>query len=194
MLKNICVFCGSNTGILKEYKQQTEELGKIIAQRNLKLIYGGGNVGLMGILADTVLGLNGQVVGVIPDFLMRKEVGHTGLNVQIIVQTMHERKQKMAELSDAFIVLPGGIGTMEEFFEIFTWAQLGLHNKPFAILNSGGYYHHLLAFLDLAVEHKFLSAANRNMIITDTEVQSLFTKLDSYQPPSTEKWMEFLQT
>ncbi|QQS31367.1 MAG: TIGR00730 family Rossman fold protein [Sphingobacteriales bacterium] len=193
-MKNICVFCGSNTGILKEYKQQTEELGKIIAQRNLKLIYGGGNVGLMGILADTVLGLNGQVVGVIPDFLMRKEVGHTGLNVQIIVQTMHERKQKMAELSDAFIVLPGGIGTMEEFFEIFTWAQLGLHNKPFAILNSGGYYHHLLAFLDLAVEHKFLSAANRNMIITDTEVQSLFTKLDSYQPPSTEKWMEFLQT
>lgn len=194
MLKSICVFCGSNTGVLPEYKQQAEELGLLIAQRGLRLVYGGGNVGLMGVIADTVLQHKGQVTGVIPDFLMRKEVGHKGLTEQIIVQTMHERKQKMAELSDAFIVLPGGIGTMEEFFEVFTWGQLGLHNKPFAVLNSGGYYNHLLAFLDLAVDHKFLSSANRNMIITDTETQALFTKIDNYEPPALEKWMGFLQS
>lgn len=194
MINNICVFCGANAGVLPQYRQQAEEMGRLIAESGKTLVYGGGNVGLMGIIADAVLQYNGKVIGVIPDFLLKKEVGHTGLTEQVIVQTMHERKQRMSDLSDAFIVLPGGIGTLEEFFEVFTWAQLGLHAKPFAILNSEEYYKHLLLFLDHAVEHRFLSQANRSMIITDTSCLSLFTKLYNYTPPKIDKWLEKSKT
>lgn len=194
MVKSICVFCGSNAGVLPAYKEQALELATLLVKHQITLVYGGGNVGIMGLIADAVLEQKGKVVGVIPQFLMQKEVGHKELTELIIVQTMHERKQTMAQLADAFIALPGGIGTLEELFEVYTWAQLGLHTKPIAILNSAGYYNQLLAFLDHAVEQKFLSLANRQMILTDANVQTLFTKIDNYNPPDTEKWLDYALT
>ncbi|HRI29676.1 MAG TPA: TIGR00730 family Rossman fold protein [Chitinophagales bacterium] len=194
MVKSICVFCGSNAGVLPAYKEQALEVATQLVQHNITLVYGGGNVGIMGLIADAVLEQKGKVVGVIPQFLMQKEVGHKELTELIIVQTMHERKQTMAQLADAFIALPGGIGTLEELFEVYTWAQLGLHTKPIAVLNSAGYYNQLLAFLDHAVEQKFLSLANRQMILTDADVQILFTKIDNYNPPDTEKWLDYALT
>lgn len=194
MVNNICIFCGSNSGFLLQYRQQAEEMANLIAQSGKTLVYGGGNVGLMGVIADAVLRHNGRVIGVIPDFLMKKEVGHTALTELVIVQTMHERKQRMSQLADAFIMLPGGIGTLEEFFEVFTWGQLGLHAKPMGILNTEGYYEHLLAFLNHAVAQRFLSPDNRSMIITDTTCTALFTKLNNYTAPTTEKWLENSRT
>lgn len=194
MLNNICVFCGSNSGFLPQYRQQAEEMGRFLAFNGKTLVYGGGNVGLMGVIADEVLKHNGKVIGVIPDFLIKKEVGHTGLTELVIVQTMHERKQRMSQLADAFVMLPGGIGTLEEFFEVFTWGQLGLHAKPIGILNTEGYYEHLLAFLNHAVAHRFLSPHNQSMMMTDTTCTGLFTKLNSYTAPQTEKWLENSKT
>ncbi len=189
-MKNICVFCGSNAGANVLYTQAAQALGKLLVAQNLRLIYGGGNVGLMGIIADAVMDAGGEVIGVIPDFLMQKEVGHQAITEQIIVNTMHERKQKMADLADAFIAMPGGIGTLEELFEVFTWGQLALHQKPIGLLNASNYYQHLLQFLDHTVQEGFLSQANRDMIMMHQQAPELLELLRNYDAPSAEKWLD----
>ena len=165
----ICVFTGSRDGSHPGYAEAARQLGRELVERNYGLVYGGGNVGLMKIIADTVLDLGGHVTGVIPDSLVSKEVAHRGLSDLRIVQSMHERKAMMAELSDGFIAMPGGIGTMEEFFEVLSWAQLGIHRKPCGLLNTGGYYNRLIEFLDHAVEHDFLKPKHRSLLILAKE-------------------------
>jgi len=195
ILKSICVFCGSNSGVNPAYAEAAKQLGYLLAENDIRLVFGGGNVGLMGIIADAVLEKGGEAIGVIPHFLMAKEVGHTGLTEMKLVDTMHQRKELMAELSDAFITMPGGIGTMEEFFEIFTWGQLGLHPKPFGILNVGGYYDHLLAFFDTMVQERFLSDSNYKMLYASKEPATLLKELQNYQPiENPNKWLDRTRT
>ena len=189
-MKRICVFCGSNEGAHPAYKEAAQEMGTLLAEKDITLVYGGGKVGLMGIVADSVLERGGRVIGVIPEFLALKEVAHDGLTELITVKTMHERKQKMADLSDAFIALPGGMGTLEELCEILTWAQLGLHTKPFGLMNTEQYYTPLIHFFDQMVAEKFLSSINREMVLCEGEAQALLTALDSYDPPHREKWLD----
>jgi len=165
-------------------------MGQLLASKQIGLVYGGGKVGLMGILADAMLAAGGQVTGVIPDFLMAKEVGHTGISHMHVVQSMHQRKQLMADLSDAFIAMPGGIGTMEELFEVFTWGQLGLHPKPLGLLNVAGYYDALTNFLDHMVDEGFLKAKNKNMLYIHQQPQALLEMMQAYQPPKVEKWLQ----
>lgn len=194
-MKSICVFCGSNSGVNPAYAEAAKQLGYFLVENDIRLVFGGGKVGLMGIIADAVLEKGGEVIGVIPHFLMAKEVGHTGLTEMKLVDTMHQRKELMAELSDGFITMPGGIGTMEEFFEIFTWGQLGLHPKPFGILNVGGYYDHLLAFFDTMVQERFLSDSNYKMLYASKEPATLLKDLQSYQPlENPEKWLDRTRT
>lgn len=161
----------------------------MLAQRKLSLVYGGGRVGLMGSIADAVLKEGGEVIGVIPESLVRREVAHTGLNDLRVVQSMHERKALMAELADAFIALPGGFGTLDEFCEILTWAQLGLHGKPCGLLNVEGYFDPLLALFDRAVEDRFLHPKHRSMVITADDPEMLLEKMSSYHAPEVEKWL-----
>ncbi|MEZ4886791.1 MAG: TIGR00730 family Rossman fold protein [Chitinophagales bacterium] len=194
-MKSICVFCGSNAGTKPEYIEAAKQFGYLLVENNIRLIFGGGNVGLMGIIADAVLEKGGEAIGVIPHFLMDKEVGHTGLTEMKLVKTMHQRKELMADLSDAFITMPGGIGTMEEFFEIFTWGQLGLHPKPFGILNVGGYYDHLLAFFENMVQERFLSKSNYEMLHASPKPDVLLKQLLNYQPiAEQEKWLDRTRT
>ena len=162
--KWICVFCGSSKGVRPEYAAAARELGRGIAESGLGLVFGGGSIGLMGVVADSVLEAGGEAVGVIPDVIVDCEVGHNGLTELCVVRTMHERKAMMAERSDAFIALPGGFGTMDEFMEIVTWAQLGIHSKPCVLVNVGGYYDALLRFLDSAVDGGFIRSGNRALI------------------------------
>ena len=164
-MKRICVFCGSSPGSRPEYRAAAEEMGAGLVRRNLGLVYGGGNVGLMGIIADAVLRAGGEATGVIPENLMAREVGHKGLTRLHVVHSMHERKALMADLSDAFVALPGGFGTLEEFCEVITWTQLGLHAKPCGILNILGYYTLLLRMFDHAVEEGFLKPENRALVL-----------------------------
>lgn len=189
-MKTICIFCGSNPGAHPSYAEAAQEMGALLAEKGITLVYGGGKVGLMGILADAVLERGGKVIGVIPEFLALKEVAHPGLTELITVQTMHQRKEKMADLSDAFIALPGGMGTLEELCEILTWAQLGLHTKPFGLMNTEEYYTSLINFFDQMVAEKFLTADNRNMVLCENEAQALLTALESYDPPAREKWLD----
>jgi len=163
-MNNICVFCGSSTGNGPEFASAARRLGKLIAKQNKTLIYGGGNIGLMGIVADTVMKEGGSVIGVIPDFLLKREVGHLGLTELIVVKSMHERKQKMASLADAFIAMPGGFGTLEEVAEIVTWVQLEIIHKPVALLNVEGYFDHLLAQLDVMASNGFTSKKHRTIL------------------------------
>ncbi len=163
-MNNICVFCGSSKGNQPEYEAAALRLGKLIAQQNKTLVYGGGNVGLMGIVADSVMKNGGSVIGVIPDFLLKREVGHLGLTELVVVKSMHERKQKMASLSDAFIAMPGGFGTLEEVAEIVTWVQLEIIHKPVALLNVDGYYNNLLAQLDMMTSRGFTSKEHRTIL------------------------------
>ena len=194
-MKSICVFCGSNAGTKPEYAEAAKQLGYLLVENDIRLIFGGGNVGLMGIIADAVLEKGGEAIGVIPHFLMEKEVGHTGLTEMKLVDTMHQRKELMADLSDAFITMPGGIGTMEEFFEIFTWGQLGLHPKPFGMLNVVGYYDHLLAFFENMVQERFLSDSNYKMLYAHHEPATLLQQLLNYQPiEHPEKWLDRTRT
>ena len=190
MLKRVCVFCGSNTGSGPAYVEAAESLGKLLAERKMGLVYGGGKVGLMGKIADAVLGAGGEVVGVIPQSLMRKEIAHAGLTDLRVVDSMHQRKALMAELSDAFIALPGGFGTFEEFCEIVTWAQLGLHGKPCGILNVEGYYDQLLGLFDHAVAEKFLHPANRALVIAGKSPDAMLDRLTNHQAPHVEKWIK----
>jgi uncharacterized protein (TIGR00730 family) len=189
-MKQICVFCGSSVGNRPEYRAATEELGTELARRGIGLVYGGGNVGLMGVLADAVLKAGGEAVGVIPERLMKREVGHKGLSKLHVVRSMHERKALMADLSDAFIALPGGYGTFEEFCEIVTWAQLGLHAKPCGILNVLGYYSPMLAMFDHAVQERFLKPENRALVLARDSVPELLGALEDWHPVRVEKWLD----
>jgi hypothetical protein len=189
-MKRICVFCGSSPGSRPEYRAAAEELGAELVRRNIGLVYGGGKVGLMGVLADTVLAARGEVVGVIPERLVAKEVGHNGLNKLHVVRSMHERKALMADLADAFVALPGGFGTLEEFCEIVTWSQLGLHAKPCGVLNVLAYYSPLLAMLDHAVQERFLKLENRALVLARDSVAELLQALEEWRPVRVEKWLD----
>lgn len=186
-MRRICVFCGSAAGRRPAYAEAAVALGRALAEQNLGLIYGGGAVGLMGILADTVMKAGGEVIGVIPEALLRLEVGHSRLTELRIVADMHERKAMMADLADAFITLPGGIGTLEEMFEIWTWGQLGLHPKPLAILDVAGYFRHMHDFLDHAVEEGFLRPVHRDMVAVCDSPQDVLAHCADYTPPTQPK-------
>jgi uncharacterized protein (TIGR00730 family) len=193
-MKRVCVFAGSSSGARSQYGDAARKLGAALLARNLGLVYGGGAVGLMGLLADTVLEGGGHVIGVIPRPLVDREVAHTGLSELRVVASMHERKAQMTQLSDAFIALPGGLGTLEELFEIWTWAQLGIHRKPCGLLNAEGYYDHLLKFLDHAVAENFIEAKNRGMMTLASGGDALLDQLESYQDPEVPRWVEESET
>ena len=187
-MKRVCVFCGSNPGSRPEYRIAAQALAIALARCGLGLVYGGGNVGLMGMIADSMLQAGGEVIGVIPQSLVAKEVAHHGVSELRVVDTMHQRKALMNELSDAFIALPGGFGTLDEFFEILTWSQLGIHSKPSGLLNVCGYYDSLLAMLDHAVNERFLRPAHRALVLADSDADSLLQRLASFSPVQTGKW------
>lgn len=174
----ICVFTGSSPGARSEYRDAARDLGRLLVERNYGLVYGGGNIGLMAVVADSVLEHHGHVVGAIPESLVDKEFAHRGLPDLRIVHSMHERKALMAELSDAFVALPGGLGTMEELFEIVSWAQLGIHDKPCGLLNVSGYYRHVVKFLDYAVDEGFLKPAHRKLLIVEETPQAMLDHFD----------------
>lgn len=177
--RRICVFTGSRHGLRSEYTEAAKTLGRALVGRGYGLVYGGGKVGLMNVIADAVLELKGHVTGVIPNSLVSKEVAHLGLSELRIVDSMHERKAVMAELSDGFVAMPGGIGTMEEFFEVLSWAQLGLHEKPCALLNVAGYYDPLIQFLDHAVEQDFIKPKHRALLVVENDAARLLGRLDA---------------
>ena len=188
-MKNICVYCGSSPGRLEVYAEGARGLAQALVARNLGLVYGGASIGLMGLIADSVLALGGRAVGVIPHALAQKEVAHKGLTELHITQSMHERKTLMAELSDGFIAMPGGIGTFEEIFEIWTWAQLGIHAKPCGLLNVGGYFDALTTFLDHATTEQFLKPPQRALLMVEAEPNVLLDRFASYEAPGIQKWL-----
>ncbi|MFC1689827.1 TIGR00730 family Rossman fold protein [Pseudomonadota bacterium] len=188
-MKTICVYCGSNPGRVPDYREAARRLGQELAERRLGLVYGGASVGVMGAVADAILEGGGQAVGVIPHSLATKEVSHHGLDQLFVVDSMHERKAKMAELSDGFIALPGGWGTIEEIFEMLTWAQLGFHEKPCGLLNVSGYYDHLFAFLENAIREQFVKPEYRPMIMMDDDPESLIQRFEQYRAPKVKKWI-----
>jgi uncharacterized protein (TIGR00730 family) len=181
-MKSVCVFCGSNYGDNPVYREMAAVMGRKLAMAGLRLVYGGGKVGLMGVLADSALAAGGEVVGVIPQAIVDMEVAHLGLTELIVVQSMHERKARMAEASDAFIALPGGYGTFEEFCEVLTWSQLGFHDKPCGVLNVGGFYDPLLALFDRAVQDRFIRPEHRELVLADADVDALLERLASFNP------------
>jgi len=189
-VERICVFCGSSPGRGPEYTAAAELLGRELVRRNIELVYGGGKVGLMGALADTVLSAGGKAIGVIPENLMAREIGHAGLTRLHVVRSMHERKALMADLSDAFIAMPGAFGTLDEFFEVLTWSQLGLHTKPCGLLNVLNFYSPLLQMLDHAVAERFLKIENRNLILAQGSVGELLAALEQWRPVRVEKWLD----
>lgn len=188
-MKSITVFCGSSFGSDEIYKEQATLLGETLAKQNIQLIYGGANVGLMGAVADGVLQKGGKAIGVLPHFLQSKEIAHQNLTELILVETMHERKTKMNELCDGVIVLPGGYGTLEEFFEMITWAQLGLHKKPIAILNIDGFYDDLIKLVQTMVDKGFLKQINQEMLLVGDSIDALLEKMRNYQAPTVGKWI-----
>jgi len=188
-MKRICVFCGANTGDRTEYVSATKELARELVSRNLDLVFGGGKIGLMGILADEAVRLGGRVIGIIPKALATREVAHDAVYELRIVGSMHERKAQMAEISDAFISLPGGIGTLEETFELLTWCQLGFHRKPCGLLNISGYYDKLVEFLDYSVSENFFKQPHRDMLLVEKEPVKLLNKLIEYKVPKVEQWI-----
>lgn len=189
-MKRVCVFCGSSPGASPIYLRIAAKIGEVIAERGLGLVYGGGRVGLMGAVADAALAAGGEVIGVIPSSLALKEIAHAGLSELRIVETMHERKAQMSQLSDSFMVMPGGFGTLEEFFEVVTWAQLGIQTKPCGLLNVNGYFDLLLEFLDHAKAERFIRPEHRSLFLTDTDPGSLITAMSRFQYPSVDKWMD----
>ena len=188
-MNRICVFCGTNTGSRPEYGAAARELGQILAEQGIELVYGGASVGIMGELADSVHEHGGHVTGIIPQQLMEKEAAHTGIANLIVVASMHQRKSQMADMSDGFIALPGGIGTLEGFFEILTWGQLGIHAKPSGILNVVGYFDGLTRFLDHAVQEGFLTDEHRGAIMMETDPRRLLERMQAYTPPDSQKLM-----
>jgi uncharacterized protein (TIGR00730 family) len=186
-MRRICVFCGSSPGARPEYLDAAVHLGHTLARNNIGLVYGGARVGIMGRVAESVLEKGGDVIGVIPKALVEKEVAFTGLADLRVVDSMHDRKALMADLADGFIALPGGLGTIEEFFEIVTWAQLGIHSKPCGLLNVNQYFRKLMDFLDHTVTERFVEREHRSMILMDDDPERLLRKFEAYQPPLTDK-------
>ncbi|HCM34313.1 TIGR00730 family Rossman fold protein [Chryseobacterium sp.] len=188
-MKSITVFCGSSFGAEEIYREQAFLLGQTLAKQNIQLIYGGADVGLMGAVADGTLSENGKVTGVLPHFLQSNEIAHKNLTELILVETMHERKTKMNDLCDGVIVLPGGYGTLEEFFEMITWAQLGLHKKPIGVLNIDGFYNDLMSLVQNMVDKGFLKQVNRDMLLISENIDDLLEKMRNYEPPTVGKWI-----
>lgn len=188
-MNSIAVFCASSSGFDEIWAKESRNVGRYIASQQIKLIYGGGRVGLMGEVADGALENGGEVIGVIPHFLNSKEVGHQGVTELITVETMHERKMIMNNLSEGIIALPGGFGTMEELFEMITWAQLGLHKKPVGLLNINGFYDHLIIFVDQMVKTGLLKDINRDMLLIATTIEELISKMELYEAPAVPKWI-----
>ena len=188
-MKSLCVYCGSSSGRIDAYAQAARVLAGAMVERGIRLVYGGASVGIMGAVADEVLRLGGQAVGVIPESLMRKELAHAGLTELHVTPSMHARKTLMAELADGFVALPGGIGTFEEIFEVWTWAQLGFHGKPCGLLNIAGYYDGLTAFLDHAASEQFVRADQRRMLVVEADPMALLDRFASYSQPALPKWV-----
>ncbi|MBD0384480.1 LOG family protein [Paenibacillus sedimenti] len=189
-MKRLAVFCGSSNGASQVYKEGAVQLGKELVKRRITLVYGGASVGIMGALADTVLNEGGKVIGVIPRHLAEREISHPHVTELYTVETMHERKAKMAELADGFIALPGGSGTLEEFFEVLTWAQIGLHQKPCGLLNIQEYYSPLLSLLDHMVEQQFMQEKYRALAIVDSDPKKLIDKFNLYEPPTIKTYIK----
>jgi uncharacterized protein (TIGR00730 family) len=188
-LRSVTVYCGSNPGADAAFADATRELARLLASSDMRIVYGGGAVGLMGILADAAMEAGGEVIGVMPQALIDREIGHRGLSDLRVVGSMHERKALMAELGDAFIALPGGIGTLEELIEVYTWSQLGLHRKPLGVLNVAGFYDGLAAFLDHAVQERFLRPQHREVLAFEAEPEALLARLADAEPPPVAKWL-----
>lgn len=193
-MKSIAVFCGSSLSTDDQMNHEAYQLGAVLAAESIQLVYGGAKIGLMGKVADGVLQNEGKVIGIIPDFLTSKEVVHTSLSELIITETMHERKLKMHDLSDAIIALPGGFGTLEELFEMLTWAQLGLHKKPIGLLNTNGFYDDLLSFIDTMISKGLLKADQRKLILVADEIDDLLDQMRAFEPMPVPKWMNKNQT
>lgn len=189
-MKRLCVFCGSSPGAEPAYAQAARKLGSILAKSGIGLVYGGASVGLMGEIANSAMQARGEVIGVIPRSLVEKEVAHGGLTDLRVVDSMHQRKALMAELSDGFIAMPGGLGTLEEFFEVLTWAQLGMHTKPCGLLNVGNFYDRLLAFLDHAAEQRFIKPVHRASVLVADSPERLLAEFEMYRAPLVEKWID----
>ncbi|SDI03306.1 LOG family protein [Pseudomonas panipatensis] len=189
-LRSVCVFCGASPGASPIYRDAAEALGRHLAERGLRLVYGGGAVGLMGLVADAALAAGGEVIGIIPQSLKDAEIGHTGLSRLEVVDGMHARKARMAELSDAFIALPGGLGTLEELFEVWTWGQLGYHAKPLGLLEVNGFYDPLLNFLDHLVQERFVRPQHREMLQRAATPAQLLDALDAWKPLAAPKWVD----
>jgi uncharacterized protein (TIGR00730 family) len=189
-MRRICVFCGSSPGARDDYAAAARALGTALVRRELGLVYGGAKVGLMGVLADAVLAAGGEAIGVIPNRLMTRELAHAGLSELRVVASMHDRKREMADLADAFVALPGGIGTLEELTEVLSWAQLGLHAKPCGVLDVAGYFDRLIGFLDRAVDERFLAPAHRAMLLVAGDPETLLDRLAAYRAPAVEKWLD----
>jgi uncharacterized protein (TIGR00730 family) len=193
-MKRVCVFCGSSVGARPVYAEAAKKMGMLLAKKGIAVVYGGGNVGLMGILADAALAAGGEVIGVIPSVLAEREIAHSGLSDLRIVDSMHTRKAMMAELADAFVALPGGVGTFEEFFEAVTWTQLGLHRKACGLLDVDGFYTPLLGFIDRAVSEGFIRPIHRTAVVMDTEPEALLSKLANAVVPDVPKWITVKET
>jgi hypothetical protein len=188
-LQRICVFCGSQPGHDPDYAAAAGDLGRLLAGRGITVVYGGGHVGMMGLLAEAALKAGGQVIGVIPEGLKRRELAYGNLTQLIVTRTMHERKQHMTDLADAFIALPGGFGTFEEFCEIVTWAQLGMHQKPCGLLNVKGYYDRMLGMFDHGVREGFIRPVHRSLVLASEDAQALLAAMQAWVPPALEKWL-----
>ena len=188
-MKRITVFCGSSLGTESMYEEQAYALGKYLAEQNISVVYGGAKIGLMGAVANGALHHQGLVIGVLPHFLRNREIVHDHLTELHLVDTMHQRKTKMDELSDGIIMLPGGFGTLEEFFEMLTWAQLGLHQKPVAVLNTNGYYTELLLMIQTMVDKGFLKQVNQDMVLVSDNIEELISKMANYEAPKVGKWI-----
>lgn len=187
LIKRVCVFCGSSSGARPEYPQAAQQLGLTLARQKIELIYGGGRLGLMGQLAQTVLAAGGKVIGVIPQQLVERELAFTDVSDLRVVGSMHERKALMADLADGFIALPGGLGTIEEMFEALTWAQLGMHSKPCGLIDVAGYYRPLVNFMDHALAEQFIEPEHRAMLLIETDPERLLQRFQEYQPPTVDK-------
>lgn len=187
---NLCIFCGSAVGARASYTEAAQRLGALLVKRGIGLVYGGGNVGLMGVIADTVMAAGGTAIGVMPRNLIAREIGHAGITELRVVDTMHQRKALMADLSSAFIALPGGYGTFDEFFEVVTWTQLGLHRKGCGLLNIEGYYDPFVAMLDRAVAEGFIKSENRALVLDDASADRLLDRVLAFHPPATEQWLD----
>jgi len=193
-MKRICVYCGSSIGNQPIHREAAQAMGAVLASRHIGLVYGGGNVGLMGVIADAVLAGGGEVIGVIPQSLADREIAHNGVTDLRVVDSMHARKAMMADLSDAFIAMPGGVGTFEEFFEAVTWTQLGVHRKPCGLLNAGGFYTPLALFIDQAVSDGFIKPVHRASIVVDDDPERLVNSLAAVRLPDVAKWIRREET